>query len=108
MKRDRRPDRAFLAKAEQEDDLAALVRGVVAVALHDPDAEFALAFCRRLTTHWHANVRGNALQALAQMIRLERSGERAALADAAERGLHDESEYVRSQAEELLAECRAS
>ncbi len=100
---DARPDRAFLARAEQEDDLAALVRASTPVAWHEPDAAWALDFCLRLARHWHYNVRGNAVQALALM-RSHRRGQAgwdAAAAEAAlAAALHDPHEYVRAVAEE--------
>lgn len=98
-----RPDRAFLARAEQDDDLAALVRASSAVAWHEPDAAWALDFCLRMARHWHYNVRGNAVQAL-MLMRSPRRGQpgwdEAAAEAALAAALRDPHEYVRAVAEE--------
>lgn len=101
LKPDQFSPRAFLEQAEREDDLAALVRGTISAGLHEPDAVFAEEYCLRLAGHWHYNVRGNALQGLWHLHR--RGGLRSwqAVRDALTKGLADESDYVRSQAEEL-------
>ena len=100
----RRPDRAFIERAEREDDLAALVRGVIAVALHDPEFTYAEALCVRLAAHQNLNVRGNAIQAMGHLIRMHGRLDEATARSIIEAGLHDESEYVRSQAEEVRDE----
>jgi HEAT repeats len=100
----RRPDRAFIARAEREDDLAALVRGVIAVALHDRDFVYAQDLCLRLARHTNFNVRGNALQAMGHLVRMHHRLDEAEVRPVLERSLHDGSEYVRSQAEEARDE----
>lgn len=100
----RRPDRAFIERAEREDDLAALVRGVIAVALYDPDFSYAQALCVRLSAHVNFNVRGNAIQAFGHLVRLRGRLDEATVRPIIEAGLHDPSEYVRSQCEEVRDE----
>jgi len=100
----RRPDRAFIARAEREDDLAALVRGVIAVALHDRDFTYAQDLCFRLARHINFNVRGNALQAMGHLVRLHKRLDETKVRPLLEICLHDGSEYVRSQAEEVRDE----
>ncbi len=102
--KNRRPDRAFIARAEREDDLAALVRGVIAVALHDRDFAYAQDLCLRLAAHTNFNVRGNALQAMGHLVRLHQRLDEARVRPLVELFLHDKSEYVRSQAEEVRDE----
>ena len=102
--KNRRPDRAFIARAERDDDLAALVRGVIAVALHDRDFDYAQDLCLRLAAHNNYNVRGNALQALGHLVRLHQHLDESKVRPLLDRTLHDKSEYVRSQAEEVRVE----
>ncbi len=105
--RSRKTDRGFLERAEQDDDLAALIRGVIAVGLHERDFAFAHAFCVRLARHWHYNVRGNALQALGHLLRAQGHLDLVTVRLVIDPALVDESEYVRSEAEDLLAACEA-
>src|SRR5262249_25950191 len=100
----RRPDRAFIARAERDNDLAALVRGVIAVALHDRDFDYAQNLCFRLAAHSNLNVRGNALQAIGHLIRLHRRLDETRARPIIVASLRDPSEYVRTQAEEVRDE----
>ena len=102
--KNRRPSRAFIEQAERENDLAALVRGVIAVALHDRDFPYAEDLCLRLAIHPNLNVRGNALQAMGHLIRLHRRLDESRARPLISASLRDESEYVRSQAEEVREE----
>lgn len=102
--KNRRPDRAFIARAERDDDLAALVRGVIAVALHDHDFDYAQDLCLRLAGHRNFNVRGNALQAMGHLVRLHEQLDEERARPLVEASLHDAFEYVRSQAEEVREE----
>lgn len=102
--KNRRPDRAFIAQAERENDLAALVRGVIAVALHDRDFSYAQDLCLRLASHSNLNVRGNALQAMGHLIRLHKQLDERSVRPLIAASLRDPSEYVRSQAEEVRDE----
>jgi hypothetical protein len=102
--KNRRSDRAFIARAERENDLAALVRGVIAVALHDNDFAYAQDLCLRLAAHTNFNVRGNAFQALGHLVRLHKRLDEPRIRPLLAAGLGDSSEYVRSQAEELRDE----
>lgn len=100
----RRTDRAFIERAERDDDLAALVRGVISVAIHEPDFSYAQALCIRLSAHRNFNVRGNAIQAMGHLIRMHGRLDEPDIRPILETGLQDESEYVRSQAEEVRDE----
>ena len=102
--KDRRTDRGFIERAEREDDLAALVRGVIAVALHDRDFDYAQGLCLRLAMHPNFNVRGNAIQAMGHLVRLHQRLDEVRARPIIESGLHDASEYVRSQCEEVRDE----
>lgn len=102
--KNRRPDRAFIAQAERENDLAALVRGVIAVALHDRDFDYAQDLCLRLATHPHLNVRGNAFQAIGHLVRLHQRLDEPRARPLIDAALRDPSEYVRTQAEEVRDE----
>lgn len=100
----RRTARAFIERAERDDDLAALVRGVISVAIHEPDFAYAQALCVRLAAHCNFNVRGNALQAMGHLIRMHGRLDESAVRPILDSALLDESEYVRSQAEEVRDE----
>ncbi len=102
--KNRGPNRAFIARAEREDDLAALVRGVIAVALYDRDFVYAQDLCLRLARHTNFNVRGNALQAMGHLVRMHQRLDETTIRPLLETCLHDRSEYVRSQAEEVRDE----
>jgi hypothetical protein len=75
-----------------------LQRAIIAVALHEPNFDSALAFCRRFAEHRDRGVRGNAVLALGHLARIHRNAELAADLPTIRRALGDPDEYVRGQA----------
>ena len=87
--------RDAVEKALRDDDADALLRAVVAVALHDTDWYYAQDLCIRLSSHRHFNVRGNAVLGFAHIARIHGQLDRAVVQPIIEAALHDADDYVR-------------
>jgi hypothetical protein len=72
---------------------------VLGVALGEPDAAIAQSFCASLATHFHPNVRGNAVLGLGHIARLHRTLDLPSALPLIRAALTDDDPYVRGHAE---------
>src|ERR1041384_2894882 len=91
--------RDVVERALRDDDPDALLRAVVAVAMHDADWRYAQDLCVRLSSHPHFNVRGNAVLGFGHIARVHRQLDRALVQPIIQAALRDENEYIRGQAD---------
>jgi hypothetical protein len=77
----------------------ALLRAILAVALHDEDLAWAQAFCERFAVHSHPGVRGSALLGFGHLARRFRKLESTRIEPLLKAGLTDQDPWVRGQSE---------
>jgi hypothetical protein len=87
--------RDVVERALRDDDPDALLRAVVAVAMHDADWRYAQDLCIRLSSHPHFNVRGNAVLGFGHIARVHRRLDRVVVQPIIEAALRDANDYVR-------------
>jgi hypothetical protein len=87
--------RDVVERALRDDDPDALLRAVVAVAMHDADWRYAQDLCIRLSSHPHFNVRGNAVLGFGHIARAHRQLDRVVVQPIIEAALRDANDYVR-------------
>jgi hypothetical protein len=87
--------RDAVEQAVRDDDVDALIRAVVAVAMHDADWHYAQDLCIRLSAHRHFNVRGNAVLGFGHIARVHRRLDRGVVQPIVEAALRDPDDYVR-------------
>jgi hypothetical protein len=87
--------RDAVERALRDDDVDALLRAVIAVAMHDADWRYAQDLCVRLSSHRHFNVRGNAVLGFGHISRVHQQLDRAVVQPIIEAALRDANEYVR-------------
>jgi hypothetical protein len=81
----------------KRDDPDELLEAVLSAALHSDDRIFAEKLCIRLSSHWHFNVRGNAILGFAHIARIHERLDEDTIKPIIQRGLQDEHEYVIGQ-----------
>lgn len=91
-------------QALQADDPDLLLRAVIAVGMHDSDWRYAQDLCVRLSSHWHFNVRGNAILAFGHIARVHGQLDRTMVQPIIEKALRDADDYVRSQGFDAAAD----
>lgn len=84
--------------AIRRDEPQELVFAVLSAALYASSPEWAAEVCRKLATHEHFNVRGNAILGFAHIARIHGRLDQSVVLPIIEAGLADSHEYVRSQA----------
>jgi hypothetical protein len=75
-----------------------LLFAVLSAALYGSNPEWAEEVCRKLATHEHFNVRGNAILGLGHLARIHGRLERSITIPIIEAGMMDSHEYVRGHA----------
>lgn len=91
--------RDAVEEALRDDDTNALLRAIIAVAMHDADWRYAQDLCVRLSTHHHSNVRGNAVLGFGHIARVHGQLERTVVQPIIEAALGDTDDYVSGQAD---------
>jgi hypothetical protein len=76
-----------------------LLHAVLSAALYAEDRDFAEHVCLTLAGHEHFNVRGNALLGFAHIARIYGKLNEPKVRPLLEKGLNDQDDYVRGQAE---------
>lgn len=88
--------RDAVEQALRDDDPDALLRAVVAVAMHDADWRYAQNLCIRLSSHPHFNVRGNAVLGFGHIARVHRQLDQVVVQPIIKAALRDANDYVRN------------
>ena len=83
----------------KRDDSDELLEAVLSAALYGDDRNYAEQLCIRLSNHPHFNVRGNAILGFAHIARIDERLDEPTVKPIIQRGLQDEHEYVRGQAQ---------
>lgn len=94
--------REVVAQALLEDNVTALIRLVIAVSMYDPDWRFAQDLCVKLSSHPHANVRGNAVLGFGHIARVHRHLDQTIVQPIIRCALQDEDDYVRGHADSAV------
>ena len=91
------------ARAAVPEELAMVI---LAVSLHEPDGDWAEAYCTTLAGHADPLIRGMAIFAFGHLARVHRRLDRSRVAPIVEAALADPDDYVRSQAESAADDLR--
>jgi hypothetical protein len=75
-----------------------LLTAVLSAALYGRDRQWAQSVCRRLASHDHSNVRGNAILGFGHLARIHGRLEPSVVLPIIEAALVDQDDYVRGQA----------
>jgi hypothetical protein len=94
-----------LLEAINRDDVEALRPMIIAAALEEEDREFIEEAFAKLSVHGDEIVRGNATLAVGHIARIFGEVSTAGV-EIVRRGLHDESSYVRGQANAAAGDLR--
>lgn len=94
--------RADVERALLSDDTEALALAVIGVSMHEDDWRYAQGLCVRLSSHFHFNVRGNAVLGFAHIARVHGRLERSVVQPIIQDALRDENDYVRGQADSAM------
>jgi len=81
--------------ALRDDNPEALRYAVVAISMYDEDWRYAQDLCVRLSSHPHANVRGNAVLGFGHIARVHGQLDRAVVQPIIEGAKRDPDDYVR-------------
>ena len=88
--------RDAVERALRDDNPDLLLEAVIAVSMFDDDWHHAQELCVRLSSHWHFNVRGNAILGFGHIARVHGQLDRGLVQPIIEDALRDSNDYVRS------------
>jgi hypothetical protein len=80
----------------RDDNPEMLLQAVIAVSMYYADWRYAQDLCVQLSSHWHFNVRGNAILGFGHIARVHGQLDRALVQPIIEAALRDTDDYVRS------------